>query len=332
MTGWGRGPSAGFEDRVPLKAQEHFGEGVDCVDNRRAMISLVGEQPIANLLPVLCLQPHHAVLVCTSWTRPVADKLRSILAERTTEHGVRVQCTIEEVGPYDIVDIEAKISALIGNRSWTPDEILFNLTGGTKTMAIAAYRLAESHGTPFCYLISEGKGNKIHTYRVSSDQGLEFLGEAMVGATLDIDLYLRAHLGGYEEGMPKDGFELTVYSTLQPEFDEVKASVRPHSYGNVEIDLVLRRGNSVGIVEVKSGNKAREKRGVEQIIAAGEQRFLGVYTKKILVLDREYGSDNLKLAQAHGITVIELPSAQTGALSPEDEQLLLASMRKQLGA
>ncbi len=68
------------------------------------------------------------------------------------------------------------------------------------------------------------------------------------------------------------------------------------------------------------------------ISLVGEQRFLGVYTKKILVLDREYGSDNLKLAQADGITVIELPSAQTGALSPEDEQLLLASMRKQLGA
>jgi hypothetical protein len=258
--------------------------------------------------------------------------LRSILEERTTEHNVPIQCTTEEVGPYDIVDIEARIGKLIGEQSWTPDEILFNLTGGTKTMAIAAYRLAGLRGASFCYLISEGKGNKIHTYRVSSEQGLEFLGEAMVGATLDIDLYLRAHLGGYEEGLPKDGFELMVYRALQPEFDEVKASVRPHSYGNVEIDLVLRRGNSVGIVEVKSGNKAREKRGVEQIIAAGEQRFLGVYTKKILVLDREYGSDNLKLAQAHGITVIELPSAQTGALSPEDEQLLLASMRKQLGA
>lgn len=298
----------------------------------KALISLVGDQSIPNLLPVLCLQPRHVVLVCTEQTEPVAERLRLILQEHTAEHDVSIQCEIVEVDPYDMADIETETSKTVDKRAWMPEELAFNLTGGTKTMAIAAYRLAESYGAPFCYLVSEGNTSRIHTYRVSPEEGLEFVGKMDVPTCLDIDLYLKTHLGDYEEESPKNEFEKMVYEVLRPEFDEIKASVMPHSYGNLEIDLVLRLGNNVAVVEVKCGGKVSKRRGIEQLVTAGEARFLGAFTKKSLVLDRQYGSDNLKLAEAHEIAVIQLPSAQTGRLSAEDERRLVGSLQQQLGA
>ncbi|MDN5376342.1 MAG: hypothetical protein PWQ39_1382, partial [Thermacetogenium sp.] len=71
--------------------------------------------------------------------------------------------------------------------------------------------------------------------------------------------------------------------------------------------------------------------GIEQIITAAEQRFLGTYTKKFLIIDREYEPNNFALARAHGITVVELPSAQSGELSREDTEKLIQTVKKELG-
>ncbi|MDI6631878.1 MAG: DUF1887 domain-containing protein, partial [Thermoanaerobacteraceae bacterium] len=101
--------------------------------------------------------------------------------------------------------------------------------------------------------------------------------------------------------------------------------------GALEIDLVLRCGNRVGIAEVKSGKKARSKEGIDRLNAAADPRFLGTYIKKFLILDREYEPNNLELARAYGITVIELSSAQNGELSREDTEKLIQTAKTELG-
>lgn len=180
-------------------------------------------------------------------------------------------------------------------------------------MALAAYRLAEQFMSPFLYLQSEGKKSVAYYYRFSA-RGPELEKADEVPPVLNIDLYLKVHLGKYLEGEPKEEFERVLATVLRGELDEVKTSIRPVELGVLEIDLVLRCGNHVGIAEVKTGGKARKKEGIEQIITAAEQRFLGTYTKKFLILDQEYEVNNRKLAMAHGITVIELPSAQKGGV------------------
>ncbi len=52
----------------------------------------------------------------------------------------------------------------IARRGWVRDEITFNLTGGTKTMAFAAYELAKSMRSPFTYLQSEGNTSQLFRY------------------------------------------------------------------------------------------------------------------------------------------------------------------------
>ncbi len=292
------------------------------------MLSLVGEQPIPNLLAVLSVQPRHAVWVCTELTKAVSQRLRSVLKDRR----VSVEDEPVNVAPYDMVDIESKLKTRIRKKSWSPDKIIFNLTGGTKPMALAAYRLAEQLSCPFLYVQSEGKKSTVYYYWFS-ERGPELKNADEVPPVLDIDLYLKAHLEGYTEtGEFKNEFEEMVHAVLQPELDEVKNSVKPvPQLGGLEIDLVLRCGNRVGIAEVKTGKKARSKEGIEQIITAAEQRFLGTYTEKFLILDREYELNNRQLADAHRITVIELPSAQSGKLSEEDRRKLVDTVKKVLG-
>lgn len=52
------------------------------------MISLVGEQPVPNLLAVLHVRPEHVVLVCTERTKGVSERLRSVLKKRSQESGI----------------------------------------------------------------------------------------------------------------------------------------------------------------------------------------------------------------------------------------------------
>lgn len=292
------------------------------------MISLVGEQPVPNLLAVLYAQPEHAVLVCTERTKDVSERLRSVLKKRSQESGISVEDESVYVAPYDMADVESKLKRVIREKKWPPDKIIFNLTGGTKPMALAAYRLAEQLSSPFLYVQSEGKKSVVYHYRFfNGAPGLERVDE--VPPVLNIDLYLRVHLGEYTEGEFKNDFEKMVAGVLQQKLDQIKTSVKPTNA--LEIDLVLRCGNRVGIAEVKSGNKALSKEGIDQLNTAAEPRFLGTYTKKFLILDREYGSNNLELARAHGITVIELPSAQKGELSQEDTEKLVQTVKTELG-
>ena len=47
----------------------------------------------------------------------------------------------------------------------------------------------------------------------------------------------------------------------------------------MEIDLIFRCGNSIGIAELKTGKSATEKEGIDQLNAACAREYLGTYTK-----------------------------------------------------
>lgn len=73
------------------------------------MISLVGEQRVPNLLPVLQEKPQRVVLVCTERTKAVSERLRSVLKDRD----ISVEDEPLRVDPYDMADIEIKLKAHI---------------------------------------------------------------------------------------------------------------------------------------------------------------------------------------------------------------------------
>lgn len=102
--------------------------------------------------------------------------------------------------------------------------------------------------------------------------------------------------------------------------------------GNLEVDLVVRIGHRVAVLEIKSRNKARGIGGIYQLNTVALERFLGSHTAKVLVLDRAPEQNNQVVASSQGIRVVVLPSWQEGRLSVGDAQRLTQEVRTALGA
>jgi len=291
------------------------------------MILLIGEQPIPNLLPVLHEKPDDVLLVYTEKTQGQMNRLRSLLDGR---YG----CDELEVSPYNIVETKMKLGDKLTEKGWRGKQAVFNLTGGTKTMAFAAYELAVRLGSDFLYFQTEGVQSLIYRYTTSGGDPMLLSGKPQpVGTLLTIDDYLRAYVGRYTVNGFSTGdggkFEEAVHDAIKPLVDECVAGVRFSS--TVEVDLVLRCGNQVGVVEVKLGKPNKD--GIDQLTAACGREYLGIYTKRFLISARSWENlDELKdLAGARGVDLIELPSYhQFGKISESDVETLKQKVKKGL--
>lgn len=293
------------------------------------MISLIGEQPIPNLLPIRYQPPTVAVLVHSDRTERAARRLERLLPPGCQP----VYCP---VSAYDIQTMSRDLTTLIEKQGWKATKLVFNLTGGTKSMALAAYLVAAETRSPFLYLQSEGKQTRLYRYEFEADGTPRMVDDRLLPGLITIDDYLRAYVGDYQlTGFSKSeaggAFERAVYSVLQAEVDEIVAGAK--LLGALEVDLVVRCGNQVGIIEAKTGPGV--KKGIDQLNTAGGQRYLGTYTQKILVSDQQWDhtrSNLRELAKARRIEVIEVPSFSTGGqLSAEDAERLAQRVCKCLG-
>lgn len=292
------------------------------------IISLIGEQTIPNLLPILDQKPETVVLVYTERTKNEAERIkRSPSAAHYAWEPLLV-------APYDIQGIAQALRELIAQHDWKAGDLLFNLTGGTKAMALAAYEVAKERGASFFYLQSEGRKSLAHHFSFNQGQ-TQLIAQREIPALITIDDYLRVYLGNYHlRGAVKEPFEQAIGDILRPPVvDELLPNVCLK--GALEVDVVVRCGNQVGVIEAKTGGKALTKEGLDQLNTAGRQDFLGTYTQRMLVIDQSWDSahSNLReLAQAQRIMLIELPSYHaTGRLSPEDTQKLQTEVCQALG-
>ena len=92
------------------------------------MISIIGEQPAPILLPIYELNPSHVILLATTRTEKVADRLLDILKEKGLS-GKTIR-----IDPYE-VEKSSKLLNL-GIRSWEDSKFYFNITGGTRHLSI----------------------------------------------------------------------------------------------------------------------------------------------------------------------------------------------------
>lgn len=299
------------------------------------VISLVGEQPIPILLPLRYLQPKAAVLVHTDLTAAVAKRLERLLQGSLRLHRLPTD-------PYDIGQIQHDLKRFIAQERLDPETLAFNLTGGTKTMMLATYEVAREYRAPFLYLQSEGRKSLLYRYRFENDEVRHAGREEIPPGIITIDDYLRAHVGNYQETGPAKGpggrFESAIADALKGNVDEVLPGVTLGGVSGreqVEVDLVARCGNQVGVISAKTGNIARKKIGLDQLRAACGREYLGTYTGKMLVINQTWPADyNLRyLADAWGIRIIELPSfkANSPSLSDVDRQRLVQAVRQTLG-
>ena len=102
----------------------------------KAHICFVSDQPLPNILPVLHedMKPEKVYLLCSEQQ---AKQGNGEAQKAVLEHkGVTVE-VVKVADAYDMEHIETAVNELINNHQ--PDEIVFNATGGTKLMSIAAF-------------------------------------------------------------------------------------------------------------------------------------------------------------------------------------------------
>lgn len=292
----------------------------------KTMLSLIGEQPLPNLLMLKHIDPDEVIWVYTAFTKKVCEKIKQLYLGKTK--------MLEIDDPYDIVKILSEMRKIFTQCN----EIIFNLTGGTKPMALAAYSLAFEMKMPFVYLQSEGGKSIAYQYVFKTyDMRTDLIVEKVeVSKNITIDEYLQVHLGEYNKGDLENDFENTLSKILEQAkrnsiFDEVENSIK-HG-GALEIDFIVRRRNQFAIIEAKTRKKGRTKRGIDQLNTAAEQRYLGTYIKKILIIEDEMGSNLKELAKEHKIEVIEIFSwdNESKEISGEEKQNLVAKISQLLG-
>jgi hypothetical protein len=292
------------------------------------MISLIGEQPIPNLLPVRHLLPEQVLLVYTKQTHETAERLKPLLP-------CGCQALDCLVSAFDLEETARCILASLQQGQGAGRGLLFNLTGGTKVMSLAAYQVAAQFRAPFIYLQSEGRQSRLYRYGFDEHGSAHLIHSELLPSLITIHDYLRAHVGAYQyrgasRDLKGDRFEKAIYEALGPVVDEITPAI--WLAAALEVDMVVRCANQVGIIEAKAASPS--KQGIDQLTTAGARQYLGTYALRFLLSDRVWDdSTNLKaLAAAQQVELIELPShSACGQLSPEDVAKLRRVVCAKLG-
>ncbi len=198
-------------------------------------------------------------------------------------------------------------------------------------MSLAAFQMAfqERKRSRLVYFQTEGGRSALHHYRFTDTGMLRLEKSEEITKTITLDDYLRLHVGSYAQGDLRDEFEQKVHEALR-RIDglEILTSVRPEELDALEIDFVIRLGNQVGVIETKT--KAAKK-GIDQIQAVAEQRYLGTYVSKFLVSGQPLDKNNKQLAKAYNIAVVETDYTKAGCLRPEDVERLIDAVQSRMG-
>jgi hypothetical protein len=298
----------------------------------RKLIELVDAQPLPNLISIRALRPDEVLFVDSRATQQVTKRLRGVLKKEIRVHTLTIPDRYNPVGIYQ--RMERKISDL----GWGKQKMIFNISGGNRPEAFAAYELAEFYAGVLAYMEWMKRQWYVRLYRFEGDR-VELKSNVKLPGVFTLADYLNIHLPGFkEEGASRDErgrideggeFEAFLYRTLEPHVDEIMAGVRPAGVAQqIEIDLVIRRGNAVGIIEAKTGVK---KAGIDQLDTAGNQTYMGRYINKFLITGRRLPSAHKTLARAQQIHVIELPGYDyRGRLPASERQYLVQSITQAL--
>lgn len=296
------------------------------------LIMLAGEQTAPNLLAARHFNPGQVIILHTDFPKS------GVMAGRLELRLEALNPQLIPIDAYDPGKITHQISALLPNMPGT----LINITGGTKPMSIGALEAARQAGCQPIYVTSQGAQTNLDFYAFADD-GTPFIREQLtIENVISLEDYLVSYFGkdyqftgyGGEEGSQGQAFEQAIHQALAPHVDEIEIGWK-HASGAVDVDAVMRCNNQVGIMEIKTGNKARTTEGIKQLAVAGGQRFFGTYTKRFLVIDRAWPpkSNNKALAEALGIALIELPGfGSENGLTIEEQNHLIQSVHRALSA
>ena len=285
------------------------------------MVCLVGHQPVPNLLPIYHLKPKHVVLAVTEAPdiQRVANNLQNMLNKRCNV----LLCTIPA---YDVSEAQERLTDFLAANKLSPENLWCNITGGTKPMALAATLLAQKFNASIYYLESERNRSLLYHYRFEDGVMRKQDDPVEITLTLPIADFLNAlglentrHPGNPEQ------FEARVAQALRGQVDEILCNT--HISENVEIDIIMRMGNQLGIAEVGKQVKSHKDK-IDQLNSAGS-RF-GTYTKRFLIVSNQIKGPNQELVRAYHITPVELLQSGTGGIEADDKDTLVQTIQNRM--
>lgn len=274
------------------------------------LLSLIGEQPIPNLLPLWQFSEYTATqFAATHTTFSVAEMLQSAIQKDPQLRTVEVLPPLEKFPAYDIGQARAVLAAAIAKHQREGRQVCLNLTGGTKLMCLAALQAAFGSGIRLLYVSTEE--NQMIT--LGSD-GAE-LERTPIQVKISVEQYLVAH--GLEVGddpsfnphkerfaapPPKEGDELEEQVTHLAQqsglFDDVRRNVFIRKQTrrdpvNNELDVTVTRNGRLAVCSCKtSGKKEALREAIYELASISRREATGIYCGKLLVNDQ----DDLPLA------------------------------------
>ena len=277
------------------------------------MIALVGEQPLPNFLLARHQHPDALLLVYTLKTDPVYEKLKA-----TLQPGAAIYELLTD--PFDIITIIKDLKDKLAEPELAAHQsFVFNLTGGTKAMSLAAYHVAQQRNASIVYMESEGKHNQVFRYEWKQQQ-LQEPTSAILPESIQLKDFFNMYLGigarnwgvygpSTEIGGP---LEKAIGDTLHAYGYEVMIGVKTMNR-QIDIDVAVRSGNQFGIIEAKVGGDGRKLKGIQQLSTA--KRHLGTFTQQFYVITVTSTPDHKEIVDAANIKVISLLDYRQGATS-----------------
>ena len=261
------------------------------------LLSLVGEQPIPNLLPLWHSRAYTQVqFAATPTTWGVAKGLADAIHADAQLRRLQV---LEPVmlAAYDVQASRRALAAALVKHQQAGLEVRLNLTGGTKLMSLAGVQAAFGSGVQLLYISTEE--NQI-IYLGSDGAELE---RQPLKVKISVAQYLAAH--GLEVGEdasfrpaarryasppPTEGSELEeqVYRLAYQSglFDDVRRNVfiRKQTGREAvinELDVVVARNGRLAVCSCKSG-KAVTKETIYELASLSRRESAGIYCGKVL--------------------------------------------------
>jgi hypothetical protein len=213
------------------------------------MLALAGEQPMPNLIPVLQHRPRIVRFIVSGRTESHAQNtITALNLDRRTK---RVDADIEpRIDPYDIGATEQACLDVV--KRFGAKNVVFNITGGTKTMVIGAYQAALRHRLPMIYVVTE-KGKILHLHPDGSRD------EEEITARVSVPVYFAAH-----------GITASVKRPWPEKYQDIARYLAQHLSGATRVLDAARQCISNSLEPTLIMNPTAEERAVVQTLADQE--------------------------------------------------------------
>lgn len=290
------------------------------------LLSLVGEQPIPNLLP-LWQSPRYAAaqFIATKTTRATADTIAwAVQHDRQLKHIRMLEHVMVEA--YETRQARAQISQTIMKHIEQGREIHLNLTGGTKLMSLAALQAAFGTGAQLMYVSTE-ENQVFFLGPDGSEQRRE-----PIEVKIDIAQYLAAHglemsehhnfnptRPGQPSAKTSQGalLEQMVYdlATQSGYFDDVRRDIYIRKQIKSEpvlneLDVVVTRNGRLAVCSCKTvvnpqRSTAILREAIYELSSISRREATGIYCGKVLVTDQERLTKSiLERARTSGVRLV----------------------------